>query len=66
MLFEIFRPLISGDSIQYANFDDGKHRRKVYDPAFQHAAMGRYFHVFVEVNLIHYYTTVYILYMYML
>jgi cytochrome P450 family 20 subfamily A len=47
-MFELFRPLITSDSIQYANYEDGRNRRSVYDPAFQHKAIQSYFHVFVE------------------
>eukprot|EP00013_Stygamoeba_regulata_P025249 CAMPEP_0177650822 /NCGR_PEP_ID=MMETSP0447-20121125/12170_1 /TAXON_ID=0 /ORGANISM="Stygamoeba regulata, Strain BSH-02190019" /LENGTH=492 /DNA_ID=CAMNT_0019153763 /DNA_START=66 /DNA_END=1545 /DNA_ORIENTATION=- len=38
-LFESFRPVI-GNSLQYANKDEGKWRRKAYtDPAFSHRAI---------------------------
>ena len=49
MLFDLFRPLITDSSIQYANYEDGRQRRAVYDPAFQHGALEHYFSVFVKV-----------------
>ena len=48
-MFDLFRPLITDNSIQYANYEDGRQRRAVYDPAFQHEALEHYFSVFVKV-----------------
>ena len=48
-LFDLFRPLITDNSIQYANYEDGRMRRALYDPAFQHKALEHYFSVFVKV-----------------
>ena len=49
MLFDLFQPLVTDRAIQYANYEDGRQRRAMYDPAFQHEALEHYFSVFVKV-----------------
>ena len=49
-MLEIFRPLITSESIEFANYEEGRSRRRQYDPAFQHKAIRTYFNVFVEVR----------------
>ena len=49
MLFDLFRPLINDSSILYANYEDGRQRRAMYNPAFQHGALEHYFSVLVKV-----------------
>ncbi|XP_070567696.1 cytochrome P450 20A1-like [Ptychodera flava] len=47
-LFEFLTPLIGDYSIQFANGDDGKRRRKVYDVAFRSKAVKKYLKCFQE------------------
>lgn len=49
-LFSLFRPLIGEESIQYANDEDGKKRRKLLDPFFAHASVKKIFPVFIEAS----------------
>ncbi|XP_077986431.1 cytochrome P450 20A1-like [Glandiceps talaboti] len=42
-LFEFVLPLVGKDSIQYANAEDGKERRRTYDAPFSHEAIRNYF-----------------------
>jgi cytochrome P450 family 20 subfamily A len=49
LLFQLVEPLIGPNSVQYANKDDGKGRRKEYDRSMSHKFMSRYFD---EFNLI--------------
>ncbi|XP_052251216.1 cytochrome P450 20A1-like [Dreissena polymorpha] len=48
-LFMMFEPVFSLKSIQFANGEDGRARRKHYDTVFTHEAMKRYFLDFQEV-----------------
>jgi len=47
-LFALFKPLIGDHSIQYANDEDGKNRRKLLDPYFSHVGTKAVFPVFIE------------------
>ncbi|XP_063681699.1 cytochrome P450 20A1-like [Bolinopsis microptera] len=42
LLFQLFEPFIGPNSLQYANKDDGKGRRKEYDRSMSHKAVTRY------------------------
>ena len=48
-LFELFRPLIGVLSLQYANDEDAKKRRRLLDPFFSHSSIKNVFPVFIEV-----------------
>ena len=48
-LFLLFAPLIGSKSIQYANFEDIRHRRLNYDRAMSHQAVVKYVDHFVSV-----------------
>ena len=43
MLFQLFEPFIGQQSLQYANKDDGKSRRKIYDRSMSHQSVKKYF-----------------------
>jgi len=47
-LFWGFSPLIGKDSIQFSNYEDGRHRRKIYDPSFNPASISRNSHFFFQ------------------
>ncbi|XP_064614142.1 cytochrome P450 20A1-like [Liolophura sinensis] len=48
-LFKLLEPLITADSIQFANYEEGRRRRRVYDKAFSHAAISQYYSSFQKV-----------------
>eukprot|EP00026_Physarum_polycephalum_P007610 Phypoly_transcript_07674.p1 GENE.Phypoly_transcript_07674~~Phypoly_transcript_07674.p1 ORF type:complete len:491 (+),score=77.86 Phypoly_transcript_07674:33-1505(+) len=47
-LFALFKPLIGDLSLQYANDEDAKNRRKLLDPFFAHSSVKNVFPVFME------------------
>ena len=49
-LFLLFEPLIGKMSIQYANDEDGRERRRNYDVSFSHEAVNDMMDVFNKVN----------------
>eukprot|EP01104_Vermistella_antarctica_P014811 TRINITY_DN471_c0_g1_i1.p1 TRINITY_DN471_c0_g1~~TRINITY_DN471_c0_g1_i1.p1 ORF type:complete len:536 (+),score=65.73 TRINITY_DN471_c0_g1_i1:187-1794(+) len=49
LLFSLIMPLIGEGSIQYANGENGKKRRKLMDPAFAHSACGNMHPLLVDV-----------------
>ncbi|KAK3766075.1 hypothetical protein RRG08_002311 [Elysia crispata] len=46
LFFKLFEPLIGPASIQFANGEDGRCRRKMYDRAFAHDKFGSYYKSF--------------------
>ena len=46
LLFQLFEPFIGPKSLQYANKEDGKSRRKEYDRSMSHKSMTNYFEEF--------------------
>ena len=56
-LFLIFEPLITMDSIQYANGSDGRQRRKLYDQSYTHQAIIDYYDTFQQVLVTFIYTS---------
>ncbi|XP_053373354.1 cytochrome P450 20A1-like [Mercenaria mercenaria] len=48
-LFELFEPLIGAKCIQYANGEDGRARRNLYDKCLTHEATHKYFIIFQEI-----------------
>ena len=48
-LFLLFEPLITMDSIQFANGTDGRKRRKLYDQSYTHQAIIEYYDCFQKV-----------------
>ena len=50
-LFLLFEPLITMDSIQYANGADGRKRRKMYDQSYSHQAITEYYETFQKVSV---------------
>ncbi|XP_060554899.1 cytochrome P450 20A1-like [Ruditapes philippinarum] len=48
-LFEMFEPLIGAKCIQYANGEDGRARRNLYDKCLTHGAINKYFMTFQEI-----------------
>ena len=48
-LYMLIEPLITMDSIQYANGADGRKRRKIYDQSFSHQAITEYYETFQRV-----------------
>lgn len=50
LLFKLFEPFIGVKSLQYANKEDGKNRRKVYDRKMSHQAVMRYIYEFNAVS----------------
>ena len=46
LLFQLFEPFIGPKSLQYANKEDGKGRRKEYDRSMSHKSMTNYFEEF--------------------
>ncbi|KAH3716927.1 hypothetical protein DPMN_059661 [Dreissena polymorpha] len=47
-MFDLFMPLLGARSLEYANGDDGKSRRKVYDRVFTHGSIRKYIEPFQE------------------
>ena len=45
-LFLLFEPLITAQSIQFANGADGRQRRQEYDRTFSHDALDSYYSTF--------------------
>nr|XP_006824107.1 PREDICTED: cytochrome P450 20A1-like [Saccoglossus kowalevskii] len=45
-IFEFAKPLVGSTSIQFANGDEGKQRRHIYDKSFTHEAVENYYHIF--------------------
>ncbi|XP_014680332.1 PREDICTED: cytochrome P450 20A1-like, partial [Priapulus caudatus] len=43
LLFKMFEPLVGSKCIQFANGEDGRHRRAVYDQYFTADAVATYF-----------------------
>ena len=50
-LYMLIEPLITMDSIQYANGADGRKRRKIYDQSYSHQAITEYYETFQRVCL---------------
>ena len=50
LFFKLFEPLIGPASIQFANGEDGRCRRKMYDRAFAHDKFGSYYKSFQKVR----------------
>ncbi|XP_064613701.1 cytochrome P450 20A1-like [Liolophura sinensis] len=50
-LFKLLEPLITADSIQFANYEEGRRRRRVHDKAFSHAAISQYYSSFQKLHL---------------
>ena len=48
ILFKMFEPFIGPKSLQYANFNDGKNRRRDYDRSMSHKAICRYIEEFQQ------------------
>ncbi|XP_013421915.1 cytochrome P450 20A1 [Lingula anatina] len=46
ILFKLFEPLITENSIQYANKEDGRWRRNTYDPCYSHEHVMGYITIF--------------------
>lgn len=49
-LFKLFEPLIGAKSIQYANKEDGKNRRKQYNTVFNQNYLHHYYAKIQEVK----------------
>ena len=50
-LFLLFEPLITMDSIQYANGTDGRQRRKLFDQSYSHQSIVDYYSTFQRVSI---------------
>ena len=50
ILFKLFEPFIGPKSLQYANKEDGKNRRKMYDRTMSHQAVMRYVYEFNAIS----------------
>ncbi|KAG1678672.1 26S proteasome non-ATPase regulatory subunit 4 [Nymphon striatum] len=48
-LFSLFKPLISEKSIQYANDEDIKNRRSLYDPPYSHSSCQHYYEILQKI-----------------
>ena len=49
-LFMLFEPLMTPESIQFANGSDGRGRRKAYDPVYSHESVRQYYDTFYSVR----------------